>query len=147
MPNPWDKFTNQEQWKNYLQNLIRTNDKALYRSILLIADRQTAEEKAWGATIEHNGRGFGAADAEFMTSMALRIKGGAELTPKMKAICRNKMPKYWKQLMVISKQKQRREQDEKEITEQYPDSGHKPDDYSGGPANNNFTERNKQSAG
>ena len=42
---PWEQFTNQQQWKEYLQNLVRTNKKALYRSIILLADLQTPEEK------------------------------------------------------------------------------------------------------
>lgn len=100
---PWESFTNQQQWKEYLQNLVRTNKKALYRAIVLISDLQTDEEKAYGATIEHNGVGFGSVDAGLMTSLALRIKAGGELSERELAICRNKMPKYWRQLMVISK--------------------------------------------
>jgi len=109
---PWEQFTNQNQWKEYLQNLLRTNKKALYRAITLIADLQTPEEKAYGATIDHNGVGFGAVDAEMMTALALRLKYGGELTERELAICRNKMPKYWRQLMNISK---RRMQDERQI--------------------------------
>ena len=106
---PWAQFTNQNQWKEYLQNLIRTNKKALYRSIILIADLQTPEEKAYEATIEHNGVGFGAVDAEMMTSLALRLKNGGELSERELAICRNKMPKYWKQLYKISINKMKKE--------------------------------------
>lgn len=101
----WETFTNQQQWKEYLQNLVRTNKKALYRAIVVIAEYQTPEEKAWGMTIDHNGVGFGAVDAEMMTALALRIKNGEELTRKELAICRNKMPKYWRQLMLISKRR------------------------------------------
>lgn len=106
---PWESFTNQQQWKEYLQNLVRTNKRALYRAIVLIADLQTNEEKAYGATIEHNGVGFGSIDAELMTSLALRIKAGGELSERELAICRNKMPKYWRQLMVISKRNMKKE--------------------------------------
>ena len=106
---PWEQFTNQRQWKEYLQNLVRTNKKALYRSIILIADLQTPEEKVWGATIEKNNVGFGAVDAEMMTALALRLKNGGELTEKELAICRNKMPKYWRQLYRISKAKMEKE--------------------------------------
>lgn len=108
----WETFTNQQQWREYLQNLLKTNDKALYRAIVLIADYQTPEEKATGSTLDHNGVGFGTVDAEFLTSMALRIKSGVGLTPKQLAICRNKMPKYWRQLMIISKQKMEKEKSE-----------------------------------
>ena len=111
MDRPWDNFTTQKEWKEYLQNLIRTNDRALYKAILLIDARQTDMEKAMGATIEHNKRGFGASHAPFLTSMALRIRGGVELTPQMKAISRNMMVHYWKQLYDLSLQKQRRERE------------------------------------
>ena len=109
---PWESFTNQQQWKEYLQNLVRTNKKALYRSIILIADLQTPEEKAYGATISRNGKGFGAVDADMMTSLALRLNNGGELSPRELAICQNKMPKYWRQLMIISKEKMRNEKEE-----------------------------------
>ena len=102
---PWEQFTNSQQWKEYLQNLLRTNDKALYRAIILIAEYQTPKEVVMGATIEHNNVGFGAVDAEMMTALALRLKNGGELTRKELAICRNKMPKYWRQLMIISKRR------------------------------------------
>lgn len=102
----WGKLSTftQAQWKEYLQNLVRTNKKALYRAIVVIAEYQTPEEKAYGATIDKNNRGFGAVDAEMMTSLALRLEAGGELTPRELAICRNKMPKYWRQLMIISKE-------------------------------------------
>ena len=105
----WETFTNQKQWKEYLQNLVRTNKKALYRAIVVIADYQTPEEKAWGMTMDHNGVGFGAVDAEMMTALALRLKNGGELTEKELAICRNKMPKYWRQLYRISKRRMEHE--------------------------------------
>lgn len=108
------EFTNQNQWKEYLQNLLRTNKKALYRAIVLIAKYQTPEEKALGMTFEHNNRGFGAVDAEFLTCMALRIESGIELTPKQLAICQNKMPKYWRQLMIASKRKMENEKNQTE---------------------------------
>ena len=119
----WEAFTNQQQWKEYLQNLVRTNKKALYRAIVVIAEYQTPEEKAWGMTIDHNGVGFGAVDAEMMTALALRLKNGGELTERELAICRNKMPKYWRQLMIISKR--RMEHDRKtsnESSENRPES-------------------------
>ena len=106
---PWEQLKNQAQWKEYLQNLVRTNKKALYRAIILIADKQTPEEKAYGATIDHNGVGFGAVDAKMMTALALRLRCGGELTERELAICRNKMPKYWRQLYRISKAKMERE--------------------------------------
>lgn len=114
MSRPWENFTNQTQWKEYLQNLLKTNDKALYRAIVLISNYQTPEEKALGVTIDSNKKGFGTVDARFLTSMALKIKGGVSLTEKEKAICRNKMPKYWHQLYLISKKKEKNHETKEE---------------------------------
>lgn len=113
---PWESFTNQNQWKEYLQNLVKTNKRALYRAIVLISEYQTPEEKAFGATFEHNNVGFGAVDAEFLTNMSLKIRCGVELSPKELAICQNKMPKYWRQLMVISKRRMNHERPQSEKT-------------------------------
>lgn len=102
---PWDEFTNQEQWKLYLQHIVNTNRKALYRSIILIGDLQTPEEVVTGATFGTNHVGFGKVDAALLTPLALRLKRGGKLTPAEEAMCRNKMRKYWRQLMLISKGK------------------------------------------
>lgn len=118
MGRPWEHFTNQKQWKEYLQWLVRTNKRALYRSIVLIADLQTPEEKALGTTIDHNKQGFGIVDASLMTSLALVIKSGGELSERELAISRNKMPKYWRQLMIIAKGKMKDDSIRKEKDKQ-----------------------------
>ena len=41
---PWENFKTQLEWKQYLQDLVRTNDKALLRAIWVIYQRQTDEE-------------------------------------------------------------------------------------------------------
>lgn len=93
------------QWKEYLQNLIRTDEKALLRAIVVIGQYQTAEELAMAETVDHNNQGFGAVDAEFMTVCYFRLLRGEELSPKQLAVARNKMPKYWRQLMRVAKAK------------------------------------------
>lgn len=101
----WETFTNQQQWKEYLQNLVRTNDKALMRAIWVIYCRQTDSERVRGETTEHNGQGFGKVDAEFFTSLVHRVQAGQGVASRDLAIARNKMPKYWRQLMEISKER------------------------------------------
>lgn len=93
----------QKWWKDYIQGLIRTDDKALLRSIVVIGDMQEPVEKALAETVHLNDRGFGKVDAELMTECYFRLKRGENLTPKQLAIARNKMPKYWRQLMLIAK--------------------------------------------
>jgi biotin carboxylase len=100
---PWEEFTNQQQWREYIRELLAVSDKAVYKSILVIYDLQTDQEKYTGETIDHNGLGFSGIDAEDMTQMALKIQRRELLTRKELAIARNKMKKYWKQLMKVSK--------------------------------------------
>ena len=93
----------QNDWKKYIQNLIITNDKALYRAIIAIYNNQTKTEQNIQSTTEHNGIGFSGTDAEFMSSLAVRIQSRRQLTTGQIMVARKIMPKYWKQLMVISK--------------------------------------------
>lgn len=101
----WKYFTNQKQWESYLKNLVKTNDNALLKSIILIYDGQTQEEKNKGESIEDNCIGFSKIDAYEMGQIAKKIKSGQPLTKGEIAKSRNKMQKYWKQLMVISKKR------------------------------------------
>lgn len=110
----WETFTNQEQWKIYLKNLVKTNDKALFRAIILIYNNQTEEEKCRRESIEDNKRGFDKIDAFEMAAIANKIKNGQQLTKGELYKSRNKMTKYWKQLMIISKAKMEKEKQELE---------------------------------
>lgn len=103
-PKPWLLFTNQKQWEEYLKSLLQRNDKALTRALTLIYQNQTFEEQNTGILKEKNGRGFTRIDSEFLTSLAIKVKHSQELSPREWAILRNKMPKYWRQLMIISKE-------------------------------------------
>ena len=103
----WEEFKNQNQWKAYLKNLVRTNEKALLKSVVAIYDNQTMEEKVVGASIEHNKVGLDRWDSEEMTMIAQKIKSNIPLKHNEIVHCKIVMPKYWKQLMVISKQKQK----------------------------------------
>lgn len=101
----WEYFTSQKQWELYLKDLIRMNDTALLQSIVCIYNNQTEEEKNKGKSIEDSCIGFSKIDAAEMGEIARKIKAGKALTKGELAKSRNKMQKYWKQLMIISKQK------------------------------------------
>lgn len=101
----WEYFTSQKQWEAYLKDLLKTNDKALLRAIVLIYDNQTPEEKDKGESIENNCIGFSKIDAKEMGDIARKIKANKVLTKGELAKSRNKMQKYWKQLMIISKKR------------------------------------------
>lgn len=109
----WQYFTTQKQWEAYLKDLLKTNDKALLRAIVLIYDNQTDEEKYKGESVEDNNVGFTKWDAKEMGDIARKLKRGEPLTTGELAKSRNKMQKYWKQLMHISK----RQQEQKAKTE------------------------------
>lgn len=80
-----------------------------YRALVLIFQRQTAEERAAGATILLNGVGFSGVDAEILTSFATqyldkkaRYPGTKVwLSPKQEALLGRKMPRYAAQLIAL----------------------------------------------
>jgi len=119
----WMYFTTQEQWKQYLQNLVSKNDNACCQAIIAINNWQTELERMQGESTEDNGVGWTKYDAKDMGQLANKICNGQQLTDGELAKSRNKMKKYWKQLMQISKAKikqkeaQEREQLEKEAQE------------------------------
>lgn len=104
--NVWETFTNQKQWEIYLKDLLQRNNKALIKALLLIYDRQTEEEKHISESIQDNSIGFNKYDTYILTYYAKSILEGGLLSPEDVYVIRAKMPKYWKQLMNISKQQQ-----------------------------------------
>lgn len=103
----WETFTNQKQWRDYITNLLKTNDKALCRAIVVLYEMQTDEEKMKGEAIEDNGAGFGKVDAAEMGRVARKIMHNQPLEASEWARMRNKVPKYWKQLMNHAKRLER----------------------------------------
>lgn len=101
----WQSFTANKQWEQYLKHLVKTNDRALLKAIVLIYDNQTDEEKYKGESVEDNNTGFTKYDARELSEIALKIKAKRPLSEAEMAKSRNKMQKYWKQLMVISKRR------------------------------------------
>lgn len=100
----WKYFTTQKQWEAYLKDLLWYNDNTLLKSILMIYDRQTEEEKRQGASIDNNNVGFTKVDAKEMGRIARKIKNGQQLTYAEMGMARRKMQKYWKQLMELLEQ-------------------------------------------
>ena len=115
--NIWEGFTNQKQWEDYLKNLVKTNDRALFKAIILIYDMQTNEEKSTGSSVEENNAGFSKVDAYEMGIVAKKIKRGDPLTKGEIAKSKTKMPKYWKQLMIISKRNMQEHKEEEAMQE------------------------------
>lgn len=110
----WKYFTTQEQWKAYLQDLVSTNTNACLKAITCIDNWQTEPERQQGESTEENGVGWTKYDAKEMGQLANKIRNGQALTDGELAKAKNKMKKYWKQLMQISK----RQMEQQEAQEQ-----------------------------
>lgn len=95
--------------KESIKDLLDRNDKAVYRAILLIYSFQTDEEKYVGTTKTVNGKGFSKFDVEVLSSFAMQLRQGRELTQKQMYVARPKIKKYAGQ--IISYMKAREESD------------------------------------
>ena len=93
------------QVKNWIQNLLDTNDLAVGRALLVMFDRQTSNEQLAERTADKNDIGFSGVDAEICSSFAKQYKSRGFLSPKQMVIARKKMKKYWKQLAEIARGK------------------------------------------
>ena len=81
-----------------IKSLIQTNDKVLYGALKHLYACQTQDEKNTASTHVHNGAGFNATDAEFLTSICQQLEKKGSLSPKQKEVARKKLVKYNKQL-------------------------------------------------
>lgn len=71
--------------KQQIVAALSSNDRALYKALVLLNNRQTQDEQASESTRYANGRGFNAAHAKRGTSMANFFLRAGFLTPKQKA--------------------------------------------------------------
>ena len=74
--------------RNEIIELLRTNDKAVARALVVLTERQTADEQRSENTKYDNGRGFRPCHARMGTSMSKFFKVRGYLTPKQIA--------YWR---------------------------------------------------
>jgi len=103
----WNGIKTKKQWKIEIQALLDRSPAAVERAIVVIYQNQTDEEQSCDGTIEANGVGFSAFDAEFLSSLARQLIISQQLTDRQLAIARNKMKKYWRQLMEIAQAKEK----------------------------------------
>ena len=85
-----------------IRSLIQTNETVLYRALLKLYRCQTSEEQDSGETVEHNGMGFNAFDASFLTSASEFLLSRGYLTDRQKVVVRKKLVKYNKQLTKLA---------------------------------------------
>lgn len=89
-----------------IKNLLNTNDRAVTRGILVIYSRQTADEKQSEDTRHHNGVGFSAFDAKILSSFAIQLVQGRNLSVRQMEVARKLMPKYSRQLAEVANQRE-----------------------------------------
>lgn len=82
--------------------LVESNDKVLYGALKHLYACQTDSEKEAGATRDHNGKGFNAYDAEFLTSICKQLLVKGSLSPKQKEVARKKLKKYRTQITALA---------------------------------------------
>ena len=102
----WKDMT-QKQWRENLQTLLLYSDNAVERAIVVIYEQQPAIERVSEEAIITDGVGFNKFDAEILNKFAKQILEDRHLSIKQLSIARQKITKYWKQLMLISKRKHR----------------------------------------
>lgn len=61
--------------REVINNMLRTNDRAVERAIIRLFTMQNEDEQQWATTNAQNGRGFGAADARAGTRFARWLQG------------------------------------------------------------------------
>ena len=105
--------------KESIIELLKRNDAvgraAVNRALVLLYKRQTKDEIKSRETKIHNNRGFSPFDAEIMTSCAIRILNGYELSDAQYDFVTKLNPKgvprigkYWRQLLEEAELKQNR---------------------------------------
>lgn len=108
----WLSLPNQKAWKEELQKLLCRSDAAVESALVRIYNFQTPLEMSTQMSVHENGFGFNRVDAQFLSQYASMVKMGHHLTKSEVCIVRSRILKYWKQLMVLSKQKLKEEEEE-----------------------------------
>lgn len=86
-------------------HLLRTNDRAVERALVVLFQRQTADEQAAHDTRHTNGVGFNATDAKFGSNLAQKVLKGWKLTPAQISSARRMIIKYGGQLVAAAEEK------------------------------------------
>jgi len=85
--------------KDSIKALLKTNNTFAVKGLLIVFNNQTEMEKASERTSLLNGKGFGAFDAELLTSFAKQWNARKWLSDKQLSILHNRMPKYAGQVL------------------------------------------------
>lgn len=102
-----------KKWtRESLNDLLMTNDRAVERALVVLFARQTTEEQRTEQTRVLNNRGFTAADADILSSLAKQVLRGRQLSIRQLGICRRtgkngicRLARYHRQLIEEIKSK------------------------------------------
>ncbi len=73
----------QKQWtRGEIENMVRTNDRAVERAMMALLDRQTQDEQKTGSVNHHNRMGFAACNSKSGTYFAKWVQSGRQLNGK-----------------------------------------------------------------
>lgn len=84
--------------KQFFIDLFATKPASVDRALVVLAARQTPDERTMGSTRVENARGFNKVDAQILTSLAEWVQLGRRLSVKQRSLAVRKLPKYWRQL-------------------------------------------------
>ena len=88
--------------EKFLKGKLSSDPRWALRALVRIYERQTPDEKVKHETEESNGIGFTGFDARILSSLAKQYMKHHILTISQIEVVRNKIPKYWRQLIDIA---------------------------------------------
>lgn len=91
--------------KEFIKDKLSTDSRWIKRSLVVLYEFQTEDEKQSEGTYYLNGQGFNGRDGKILSSFSKQVLSGRELSFKQMEICKKLLPKYWKQILVCIDQK------------------------------------------
>ena len=91
--------------KEQIQTNLRSNREWIERALVVLFQRQTADEQMSGQTQVFNNIGFNGSDSRYLSYCAKWVMSGRHLNDKHFEKCGSRLPKYWKQSMELIKQR------------------------------------------
>lgn len=95
--------------KSSIQNLLARNDKAVEKALIVLYKRQTRDERLDRQSRHDNMRGFNQADAGWLSKIVQEVLlAGHSLSANHMIVARQRVMKYWRQLLEEAEAKQAR---------------------------------------
>ncbi len=101
--------------KTFVVERLSTNDAWAVKALVRLYDFQTREEQRIECAIQRNYSGFNKPDSRILSSFAKQYLRKGWLSEKQLWVLKQRIPKYWKQIIEISNWKQLLQQMEMEM--------------------------------